>query len=144
MQRIDTDGNCQWKSLSWACFGDTTHHAQIRSRVCKEIQNNWSHYKYFVTNSDTYVQKMQMLGTWGDHCTLTAFCNVYNQHVLLLRVNDTPVLIAPSNAADRHVKANEWLVLVYDRSAMHYCSVTPYYSSPTSSYLREVQSKHST
>ena len=142
VQRIDTDGNCQWKALSWACFGTTNNHAQIRHRVCAEIQNNWSHYKDFVLDQESYVQKMSKQGAWGDHCTLNAFCNVYEQHVLIMCKGQPPLMIQPTRNV-HGIKANQWLVVVYDHGSMHYNSVNPYYASPTSLFIRKTKSNHS-
>ncbi len=135
---IDSDGNCQWKALSWACFGDTHHHVQIRNRVCNEIRTHWSHYKDFVVNADTYVHEMSKIGTWGDHCTLVAFCNVYDQHLLVMRNNQEPIMVQPAST-NTDVKASQWIVVVYNQVKNHYSSVYPYYASPTGLFLGKVR-----
>ena len=142
IQPVDSDGNCQWKALSWACFGTDQKYAQIRHRVCNEIKNNWQHYKGFILDSDSYLQKMSKDGTWGDHCTLNAFCNVYEQHVLVLDArNESPMMLEPTRNKN-NVKASQWVVIVYDHIKMHYSSVHPYYASPTSLFLRKLKSHH--
>lgn len=139
---IDADGNCQWKSLSWACFGTPKYHQKIRNRVCIEIETNWSHYGDFIVDEakENYVRHMSKAGSWGDHCTLAAFCNVYHQFVLLMDFDNPPVMVKPRQEKKK-VKASEWLVITYDNSKMHYSSVDPYYSSPTSKFLRRISSE---
>lgn len=128
--------------MSWACFGTTEYHAQIRNRVCSEIQSHWDFYNEFILDEErkNYLANMRKTGTWGDHRTLQAFCNVYNQHVCLMDLEGKPILVKPSKEK-KNVKASEWLVITYDKYSMHYDSVDPYYSSPTAKMVRRAQSK---
>ena len=125
----DGDGNCQFKALSTACFGTDNRHMRIRRTICDYMERNWDVYKDSVTTRD-YLSRMRQLGTWGDHLTLDAFCNAYDEQVIVVRFGDEPNLIQ-SRAAGNDTP--DWKTIVY--SGSHYSSCDPWFATPTRAYI---------
>lgn len=128
---IDADGNCQFKALSKSCFGTDNRHLRIRRTVCDYMEQNWDHYKESVTTPN-YLQRMRTAGTWGDHLTLDAFANAYDEQVIVMRANDTPNLIQPRTSAKNH---KDWKAVVY--SGSHYSACDPWFATPTQQYIEK-------
>jgi len=132
---ISADGNCQFKALSWASFGTPERHLGIRRVVCDYLDEHWDVYKDSVVRDD-YVQNMRRAGEWGDHITLDAFCNAYNDHVMVLRPDSTPSLFGPRNSSE---SSPNYKAIIY--SGSHYSACDPWFSTPTRQYIRRWQTE---
>ena len=126
---IDGDGNCQFKALSTSCFGTDNRHARIRRTVCDYMEKHWDEYKDSVTTPN-YVSRMRNSGTWGDHLTLDAFCNAYDQQVIVVRPQDAPTLMKPRRTSPEQ---KDWKAVVYSNS--HYSACQPWFATPTDQYI---------
>ena len=131
VSRIDGDGNCQFKALSTSCFGTDNRHLRIRRTVCDYMERNWDLYKDSVTTPD-YLQRMRAAGTWGDHLTLDAFSNAYDEQVIVMRADNAPTLIQPRTSSSNQ---KDWKAVVY--SGSHYSACDPWFSTPTQQYIEK-------
>ncbi|MAJ02147.1 MAG: hypothetical protein CMA10_07075 [Euryarchaeota archaeon] len=80
---VIADGNCQFRALAQALYGNQEEHTKVRDLVTGELAGRlFSHYQNFMTHSLSYYQQV---GTWGDHVTLQAACEVFSVKILVYR-----------------------------------------------------------
>jgi len=83
------DGNCLFRSIASAFYGDAKNHLHVRNIICDYLQY-WSELKNFTTD-DNYVSTMRHDGVWGDECEICAFSNMYNIHITVYDVQKQKV-----------------------------------------------------
>lgn len=72
------DGNCQFRSLSWALFGTPKHYSRIRKTAIDYMQRNRNYFQAFLGEEfRVYVQMMSHDQVWGDELTLRAICEAF-------------------------------------------------------------------
>ena len=93
---IQPDGNCQFRALAWAMYGNQGRHKVVRRKVCQYLQENMDIIKPLLgsdvispqckdlTTPQEYITTMAKDGTWGDDATLSAACQALNLHLLII------------------------------------------------------------
>ena len=132
-KQIRGDGNCQFRSLSWASYNTSERHADIRSTVCDYMMHNYARYKPFIGDDSGYLKNMRRNGTYGDRVTLQAFCDAYHSNVAVLDDRNQVTLFT----GQRKVSA-PYKVLLYE-GGVHYNAVEPSHASPTSYMLNTIK-----
>ena len=84
------DGNCQFRSISYALFGTARHHAYVRRKCVKYMLENTSRFKVFLGEQfDEYIHKIRIVGVWGDELTLRAACEAFSIMINLITSETT-------------------------------------------------------
>ena len=130
---IRGDGNCQFRSLSWASYNTAEKHADVRATVCDYMALNYARYKPFIGDDASYLANMRRDGTYGDRITLQAFCDAYNTNVAVLDDRNAVTLFS----GERGVKSSHRVILY--EGGVHYNAVDPSHSSPTSYMLNKIR-----
>ena len=132
---IQGDGNCQFRALSWACYGSECRHAEVRETVCQYMQQNMDKYKDCMTSSQ-YVDDMRRQGTFGDQLTLQAFADSYRTNLLVLDDDEQATLVQASRAP----KDSKYMTLLFERGN-HYNAVSPHDAYATNILLAQVKER---
>lgn len=81
------DGNCQFASLSdqlkYKLNVDISHEG-LRHAVVKHLHNHETAKNFVAGSWSSYLRKMDQLGTYGDHVTLTAVAALYQVQIFVL------------------------------------------------------------
>lgn len=86
-------GDCLFHTLSKHLDID---HMQLRNYATQYISINWNKFKDFALHSETlqpfesseeYVTYMSKSGSWGDHLSLIALCELYQINAIIIVVN---------------------------------------------------------
>ena len=131
---ILADGNCQFRSLSWAMYGTDERHDAVRRTVCNYIKQNPDKYKDCMECTPReYVDQMQRDGTYGDHITVQAFCDAFHTNVAVIDDRDQVTLLNGHKA-----EADKYKVLLYE-GGIHYNGISPSHAAPTSYMLNKIR-----
>lgn len=112
------DGNCQFRALSRALFGDEERHKEVRISVVGNLRAHplpleWHHATMAGGTSSPseswaqYCDRMLMNGEWGDQTTLFAAARTYNVAFVVHNVlSDTQFLQTDeqSGSMDTHTR----------------------------------------
>jgi hypothetical protein len=87
------NGNCLYHTLSTHLNID---YQQLKLDAIQYISINWNKFKDFALRSDNlepfkskdeYIQFMSKNGSWGDHLTLLALCELYQINAIIIVIN---------------------------------------------------------
>jgi len=97
---VQADGNCQFRAISFALYGNEEHHADLRGQVVDQMRKMPKDYAQFVYEPyHDYVARMARDGEWGDNVTLQAASDVLDCRMQVL--TDVPgsesVMVYPKN-----------------------------------------------
>jgi hypothetical protein len=83
---VKTDGNCQYRALSFQLYENENKHEYVRKAVCEQLQKYHNTYKDYIYGESwtSFIQRMQQDGEWGDHVTLQAFADRFGTSVHLV------------------------------------------------------------
>ncbi|XP_050378304.1 OVARIAN TUMOR DOMAIN-containing deubiquitinating enzyme 12-like [Argentina anserina] len=84
-QKVQGDGNCQFRALSDQFYHSQERHDDVRREVVNKLKSNREIYEGYVPMEyDSYLKKMSKSGEWGDHVTLQAAADSYGVKILVL------------------------------------------------------------
>lgn len=78
--RVESDGNCQFRSLAFNLFGSQDHHAITRKSIVAHMEKHREFFSMFFDGPrefETFIEEMALNATWGDELTLRAAVEVY-------------------------------------------------------------------
>jgi transposase InsO family protein len=92
IERIEPDGNCVFRALARAIYGDQNKHQQVRSEVVTYIKNHRSHFQPFLITAtsgtwDNYINRISKTGTWGGDLEISAASACYGIDTFVWRTN---------------------------------------------------------
>ncbi|KAG6763524.1 hypothetical protein POTOM_030947 [Populus tomentosa] len=98
--KVQGDGNCQFRSLSDQLYDSPEHHKYVREQVIEQLKSQPQMYSSYVPMAyDAYLEKMSRSGEWGDHVTLQAAADLVWANTLLCRF---PLLLSAFLSVDLH------------------------------------------
>ncbi|XVE68835.1 hypothetical protein DITRI_Ditri09bG0101900 [Diplodiscus trichospermus] len=120
--KVQGDGNCQFRSLSDQLYHSEDHHRFVREQVVSQIELNPEMYRGYVPMAyGDYLKKMSKNGEWGDHVTLQAVADSYGVKIFVVTsFKDTCYIeILP------HTQKSERIILLSFWAEVHYNSIYP-------------------
>ncbi|KAF9674900.1 hypothetical protein SADUNF_Sadunf10G0175300 [Salix dunnii] len=83
--KVQGDGNCQFRSLSDQLYRSPEHHKLVREQVIDQLKSQPQMYEGYVPMAyDDYLKKMSKGGEWGDHVTLQAAADSYGVKIFVI------------------------------------------------------------
>lgn len=83
--KVQGDGNCQFRALSDQLYQAPDHHRIVRKKVVNQLKSHREKYEGYVPmDYDDYLKKMSKSGEWGDHVTLQAAADSYGVKILVI------------------------------------------------------------
>jgi len=101
VRRMDSDGNCMFRSIADQLVGDNQKHDQYRQEIINYIESHKDHFSFFIEDSENfeeYVQRMRQDGEWGDQPELCAAAQCLNVNIFVHQV-DSPTYVIRSESA---------------------------------------------
>ncbi|KAB2031548.1 hypothetical protein E1A91_D05G319700v1 [Gossypium mustelinum] len=120
--KVQGDGNCQFRSLSDQLYRSQDHHKFVRQQVVYQLKSNSEMYEGYVPMAyGDYLKKMNKNGEWGDHVTLQAAADLYGVKIFVLTsFKDTCYIeILP------HDQKSERIIFLSFWAEVHYNSICP-------------------
>ncbi|KAK8691702.1 hypothetical protein V6N13_075201 [Hibiscus sabdariffa] len=120
--KVQGDGNCQFRSLSDQLYRSQDHHKFVRQQVVYQLKSNSEMYEGYVPMAyGDYLKKMNKNGEWGDHVALQAAADLYGVKIFVLTsFKDTCYIeILP------HCQKSERIVFLSFWAEVHYNSIYP-------------------
>ncbi|XVE99279.1 hypothetical protein REPUB_Repub03eG0184800 [Reevesia pubescens] len=120
--KVQGDGNCQFRSLSDQLYRSQDHHRFVREQVVSQLKSNPEWYGGYVPMAyGDYLKKMNKNGEWGDHVTLQAAADSYGVKIFVLTsFKDTCYIeILPHN------QKSERIIFLSFWAEVHYNSIYP-------------------
>jgi len=122
------DGNCQFRALSYECFGDQTWHLCIRRHVCDLMAARRGDFEAFFPTGefDVYLRGMRRPGTWGDELTLRAAADLLDVSAFVVTSEEENWLLKyePSSDGGEATRGVRTIFLAYI-SPIHYNAIEP-------------------
>ncbi|KAK3232490.1 hypothetical protein Dsin_004371 [Dipteronia sinensis] len=83
--KVQGDGNCQFRALSDQLYGSPEHHKVVREQVIIQLKSHPQIYEGYVPMAyGDYLNKMSKNGEWGDHVTLQAAADKYGVRIFVI------------------------------------------------------------
>ena len=92
------DGNCLYRALSYALYGNQIYHVQIRQNITNYVCDNYDIYEqslnatcfdYPYKDAEHYKKHMGAEGILGTDFQVAMFANLYEIKIQLYRMNET-------------------------------------------------------
>eukprot|EP00854_Cymbomonas_tetramitiformis_P024553 gene24553-29866_t len=96
--KVQSDGNCLFRSVADQVFGDENRHVEIREVACNFLAEHRDHFEPFVddgeaANYDDYLKDMRADGTWGSDIELVALSSALAENLsIIVWVDDEDLL----------------------------------------------------
>ncbi|KAJ8765853.1 hypothetical protein K2173_020369 [Erythroxylum novogranatense] len=120
--KVQGDGNCQFRALSDQLYRSPHHHKHVREQVVIQLKAQPQMYEGYVPMAfGEYLKKMSKTGEWGDHVTLQAAADSYGVKIFVITsFKDTCYIeILPrSQKSERVIFLSFW-------AEVHYNSIYP-------------------
>jgi OTU domain-containing protein 3 len=83
LRKIESDGNCFFRSVADQILGQQDLHQQVRETVCEYMLDHPLDYAPFVWDEtfEQYIGKMKKSGCWGGAAELSAAAKAYGVHI---------------------------------------------------------------
>lgn len=83
---VKTDGNCQFRALSYQLYESEDKYGHVRKIVCDQMQEHHKLYKDYICDEDwtRFMNRMRRDCEWGDHVTLQAFVDATGRSIHLV------------------------------------------------------------
>ena len=97
------DGNCEFASLSDQLkykLNVDIGHEDLRRVVVKHLRNDKTAMHFVDEPWSSYLKKMDLLGTYGDHITLVTVAVLYEVQIIILSSTETATLVSCKGNAD--------------------------------------------
>ncbi|XP_019090497.1 PREDICTED: OTU domain-containing protein 5-A-like isoform X2 [Camelina sativa] len=120
--KIEGDGNCQFRSLSDQLYRSPEHHNFVREQVVNQLAYNREMYEGYVPMAfNDYLKAMKRNGEWGDHVTLQAAADWFGVRMFVITsFKDTCYIeILP------HFQKSNRLICLSFWAEVHYNSIYP-------------------
>uniref|UniRef100_A0A1J3H6V3 ubiquitinyl hydrolase 1 n=1 Tax=Noccaea caerulescens TaxID=107243 RepID=A0A1J3H6V3_NOCCA len=120
--KIEGDGNCQFRSLSDQLYRSSEHHNFVREQIVNQLAYNREMYEGYVPMAYTdYLKTMKKNGEWGDHVTLQAAADLFGVRMFVITsFKDTCYIeILP------HLQKSNRLICLSFWAEVHYNSIYP-------------------
>ncbi|KAJ0243941.1 OVARIAN TUMOR DOMAIN-containing deubiquitinating enzyme 9 [Hirschfeldia incana] len=120
--KIQGDGNCQFRALSDQLYRSPEHHSAVREQVVNQLAYNREMYEGYVPMAyNDYLKTMKRNGEWGDHVTLQAAADWYGVRMFVITsFKDTCYIeILP------HLQKSNRLICLSFWAEVHYNSIYP-------------------
>lgn len=87
------DGSCQFHSLSFCLYGNTSRSQEVRRKIVNHVVKNWKEFQVFTImpngaiypNPTEYHKDMSSPYTFGTSCELLAAAQIYNVRIEVYR-----------------------------------------------------------
>ncbi|CAH8379745.1 unnamed protein product [Eruca vesicaria subsp. sativa] len=120
--KIQGDGNCQFRALSDQLYRSQEHHNAVREQVVNQLAYNREMYEGYVPMAyNDYLKTMKRNGEWGDHVTLQAAADWFGVRMFVITsFKDTCYIeILP------HFQKSNRLICLSFWAEVHYNSIYP-------------------
>lgn len=119
---IQADGNCQFRALAWAKYGNQGRHKVVRRKVVEYLEAHPDVIEPLLgsdvispqckdlTTATEYITKMAQVGTWGDDATLSAASQALNLHLVIINKDSSYFKV---EAATLNPGEVQWKALFY-------------------------------
>ena len=99
---IKRDGNCLFRAIAGAVYGDTDLYADVRKQCADFMEKEKEFFKPFVVqvidhgdyvqviDFDTYISKLRREGEWGGDPEITALCGIFNCTFEVYKYSEIP------------------------------------------------------
>ncbi|XP_022945410.1 OTU domain-containing protein DDB_G0284757-like isoform X1 [Cucurbita moschata] len=127
--KIQGDGNCQFRALSDQLYRSPEHHDVVREQIIAQLKFYREIYEGYVPMAyDEYLKKMSKKGEWGDHVTLQAAADWFGVKIFVITsFKDTcSIEILPK------VQKSKRIIFLSFWAEVHYNSIYPEGEIPTS------------
>ena len=86
------DGNCLFRSVSFALYGHSDAHSIIRATCVHYMALEQTYYQSFITEPFAdYIVRMSQDGTWADHCEIQALSEIYDRPIQIFAYSLQPL-----------------------------------------------------
>ncbi|GLT66812.1 hypothetical protein SLA2020_391590 [Shorea laevis] len=83
--KVQGDGNCQFRALSDQLYRSPEHHKFVREQVVSQLKSHPEMYEGYVPMAyGDYLEKMSKNSEWGDHVTLQAAADSYGVKIFVI------------------------------------------------------------
>ncbi|CAN1238194.1 OVARIAN TUMOR DOMAIN-containing deubiquitinating enzyme 9 [Linum grandiflorum] len=120
--KIQGDGNCQFRALSDQLYRSSDYHKFVRQQVVDQLRSHSDIYEGYVPMPyGDYLNNISKSGEWGDHVTLQAAADSYGVKIFVLTsFKDTCYIeIIP------HVEKSKRIIFLSFWAEVHYNSIYP-------------------
>lgn len=124
---IRADGNCLFRALAYAVWGDEELHVPLRAKVIDYLVQERDYFSQFVAEDFArYVRRKSRDGTHGNHLELQAAAELFGKPIEVYSYGPTPATIIDSwgTPADGSARPPEPVRLSFHRGS-HYNAVEP-------------------
>lgn len=121
------DGNCLFRALAYAVWGDAEFHVPLRAKVIDYLVQERDYFSQFVAEDFArYVRRKSRDGTHGNHLELQAAAELFGKPIEVYSYGPTPATIIDSwgTPADGSARPPEPVRLSFHRGS-HYNAVEP-------------------
>lgn len=120
---ITADGNCQFRALAWAKWGNQGRYKVARRKVVEYLKTNPDMLLPILgsdvvspsckdcTEPEEYIDQMAKDKTWGDNATLSAACQILELNLII--INQDGSYFKVSHTTLRHDPETKWHALFY-------------------------------
>lgn len=118
--KVQGDGNCQFRALSDQLYSTPEHHKLVRRKVVNQLKSHPDIYKEYVPmDYADYLKMMSKNGEWGDHVTLQAAADSYGVKIVVMTsFKDTYYIEILPN-----VKKSKGVIFLSFWAEVHYNSI---------------------
>ncbi|KAL3839677.1 hypothetical protein ACJIZ3_024268 [Penstemon smallii] len=130
-QKVQGDGNCQFRALSDQFYRTPDHHKFVRQEVVRQLKAHPEMYQGYVPMEYAdYMKRMYKSGEWGDHVTLQAAADSYGVRIIVVTsFKDTCYIeILPKDQNSKRV------IYLSFWAEVHYNSIYPQGDLPPSDF----------
>lgn len=123
-RRVRGDGNCQFRALADQLWQQEDRHREVRQATIAQLRRRADLYSPFVPDEEysSYVQRMSLDTTWGDHLTLQAAADVFGARLCVLTSYKDSFVLELEPQTQVRLKRVLWLSFWAE---VHYNSVVP-------------------
>ncbi|KAG9138954.1 hypothetical protein Leryth_007577 [Lithospermum erythrorhizon] len=132
--KVQGDGNCQFRALSDQFYRSPEHHKFVRKQVVNQLKSHPDMYEDYVPMAyGEYLKRISKSGEWGDHVTLQAAADSYGIKILVITsFKDTCYIeILPK------IQKSKRVIYLSFWAEVHYNSIYPQVDLPLSAFKKK-------
>ena len=130
MVRVENDGNCLYRAISYQVYGDVRHYKLVRQKCMDYVHLNG---KYFIEFVDTdryngirdYVEQNRRDKVWGDNLEIQAMAELYDIPVEIYEYKVQPERVFNEQATRSKVSQPGAILRLSFHRGNHYNAVVP-------------------
>ena len=128
--RVDGDGNCLFRALAAAIFGDQARHAAVRAAVAAQLRSAAGAAAFAPLFAEPaayalYCADMAADGTWGDELGLAAAAEAFCVEVHVIQDTEQHWHVAYAPSLHRQADGRTRRAFVAYTAPVHYDSIVP-------------------